>query len=301
MRLSLALFLAVALPVSAARPPAATLTLRSKSLGETRTVLVSLPAAYEQSSERYPVLYLTDGPLHLEHVAGVVDPLTDLQRMPPVIIVAIKQNDRTHDLTPTHVDAQPASGGGKKFAAFISGELVPLIDARYRTVPCRLYAGHSYGALLGLDMLFDEPARFNAWILVSPTANWDDGYILKRANEFAGGKTSVILMRGAEDPDIVEGTDRLAAVLSKKAIDFASMTFAEEDHVSVPIPAFYAGIRHYFLPWFFRIVDTDDPSTLQERLVKHYEDVSRRYGFRVEIPKSRLDRVKELVEKKPPR
>jgi len=74
-------------------------------------------------------------------------------------------------------------------------------------------------------MLFDDPTRFNAWILVSP-ASWNDGYILKRANAFAGGKTSVILMRGAEDADIVEGTDRLAAVLSKKPIELTSMTFA---------------------------------------------------------------------------
>jgi enterochelin esterase-like enzyme len=36
------------------------LTLQSQVLGEERTVIVSLPASYTRSIQRYPVLYLTD-------------------------------------------------------------------------------------------------------------------------------------------------------------------------------------------------------------------------------------------------
>lgn len=308
------LLLVTSLPLFAARPPAAKLSVASRALGETRTVLVSLPEGYESTAERYPVLYMTDGKAHLEHTVASLDALAGVLRMPPMIVVAITHADRIRDLTPTHVDEDviegakrtfPTSGGAPKFAAFLADELIPAIDARYRTVPCRLFAGHSLGALLGLHLLLERPALFNAWLLVSPSAYWDKHSILQRAETFGAqttpATTTVVLMRGDEGDEMERDVARLAAALSKareRGLALHVVSFPEDDHVTVPIPAFYAGVRHFFRPWFFRILDSDDPATLSERIVKHYEELTRRYGFRVAIPKNRLDRINDLRERK---
>ena len=65
------------------------ITIQSKILDEERTILVSTPPGYEQTTQRYPVLYMTDGGAHLSHTRGTVDFLARNGLMPQVIIVAV--------------------------------------------------------------------------------------------------------------------------------------------------------------------------------------------------------------------
>ena len=301
------LLLIASFPMFAARPAATKFSVASRHLSEQRSVLVSLPKGYEKAGERYPVLYMTDGDVHLDHTAAALDAIADVLRMPPIIIVAIPHADRTKDLTPTHVAEDfregamrnyPTSGGGRKFGAFIVDELIPAIDGSFRTVPCRLFAGYSFGGLLGLDMMFDRPALFSAWIIVSPDTHWDHEYILERARKFAEGTapapTTVVLMRGDEGDEMARGVERLTVVLESlraRGLDAHVTVFPDDDHLTVPVPAFYAGVRHFFRPWFFRILDDDDPDTLYARALKHHGDLSARYGFSVEMPENRFSRI----------
>src|SRR3954470_9315393 len=98
------------------------LVIQSKVLGEERVILVRTPAAYARGSERFPVLYMTDGDAHIQHTSGTVSFLARYARMPEMIIVGITNTDRTRDLTPTHVNNQnapfPTSGGADKFLKF---------------------------------------------------------------------------------------------------------------------------------------------------------------------------------------
>jgi len=71
------------------------LTHASKVFGDERTVLVRTPPGYAAGTERYPVLYLTDGDTHLFHTAATVRFLARARRMPEMIVVAIVQKDRT--------------------------------------------------------------------------------------------------------------------------------------------------------------------------------------------------------------
>jgi predicted alpha/beta superfamily hydrolase len=121
-----------------------TITLPSKIMGEERTILVSTPPGYEQSSGGYAVLYMTDGNAHFTHTRGTVDFLARNGVIPQLIIVAVANTDRTRDLSPTHVASRtvngrvfenPTSGGAPKFLDFFERELFPYIDSNYR--PCR--------------------------------------------------------------------------------------------------------------------------------------------------------------------
>jgi predicted alpha/beta superfamily hydrolase len=108
--------------------------------------LISKPAGYDGSADRYPVLYLLDGETHFQYTSAMVNFLADDDRMPEMLVVGIDSEDtkhRTHDLTPPSSDEtdnrfSPGNGGAEAFLSFIADELVPFIDRSYRTRPYRV-------------------------------------------------------------------------------------------------------------------------------------------------------------------
>jgi len=304
MRWPFFVLLLTSVPVLADRAPATTISVHSKILGTARQVLVSLPEGYVRTKQLYPVLYMTDGRRHLDFTTAAGDALADVDRMPPLIIVAIPHGDRTRDLTPTRVEqmlregtmqSYPTSGGGREFGRFVSEELIPAIDARYRTAPYRIFAGHSFGGLFGLDLFVAKPALFNAWLIVSPDVAWDDGLIFRRMQELAAAaRTSVILMQGNEGEELAAGIERLRVLVKAAGVEVSVLTFPDDDHVTAPMVAYYAGLRRVFKPWFFRILDGDDPEEVSVRIVRHYDELSARYGYRIPIPEYRLTRIHNL-------
>ena len=81
----------------------------SNILGEQRKVWVYVPSGFmgtNDSSTRFPVVYLLDGDSHFQSVVGVIQQLSEANgnsNFPQMIVVAIPNTDRTRDLTPTHI------------------------------------------------------------------------------------------------------------------------------------------------------------------------------------------------------
>jgi predicted alpha/beta superfamily hydrolase len=76
-------------------------TLHSSVLNEDRVIWVRTPHGYDQGTDRFPVLYLTDGPGHINEIGSTIDFLVDSGLMPPLIVVGIANTARTRDLTPS--------------------------------------------------------------------------------------------------------------------------------------------------------------------------------------------------------
>src|SRR5580700_1990918 len=158
------------------------LTVHSNVLNEDRVVWVRTPHGYDQGKDLLPVLYLTDGPGHINEIGSTIDFLVGNNRMPPLIVVGIANTYRTRDLTPTRSDekapdgtvAFPTSGGADHFLDFIQSELMPEIDKQYRVAPYRIFSGHSFGGLLAIHILTTRPDMFQAYIAVSPSLQWDN-------------------------------------------------------------------------------------------------------------------------------
>src|SRR6516165_7808112 len=74
------------------------LTLHSNILNEDRVVWIRTPQNYEKTKGPFPVLYLADGPSHINLVASTMDFLALGDRMPPLVIVGISNTDRTRDM-----------------------------------------------------------------------------------------------------------------------------------------------------------------------------------------------------------
>jgi enterochelin esterase-like enzyme len=152
--------------------------------GETRKYLVYTPPSYSDTvytPQRYPVLYLLDGDAHFHSVTGIIQILgtgvNATYAVPEMIVVAIPNTNRLRDMSPTKVttglDGKPApgmasSGGMGNFLSMIKTELIPAIDAKYRTSPYRVFVGHSLGGITVIQALYTMPETFNAYIAIDP-------------------------------------------------------------------------------------------------------------------------------------
>ena len=171
-----------------------TFTLQSKALGETRRINVYLPPPYAATpDQRLPVLYMPDGGIGEDflHVAGLVQVSVGNGTMRPFILVGIENTQRRRDLTGPTQNAEdrkiaPQVGGSAAFRRFVRAELMPVINARYRTTAETAIMGESLAGLFVVETLFLEPDLFATYIAFDPSLWWNDGELVQRAADRLG-------------------------------------------------------------------------------------------------------------------
>lgn len=253
--------------------------LPSKILGEDRPYFVHLPASYDDKDYQsidYPVLYILDGEVYFYTVTGVVEHMSSSNiQIPEMIVVAISNtgpdegadhDNRTRDLTPTHAttefggkntDMLDSSGGGDKFLAFIEKELIPKIDATYRTRKYRTLVGHSFGGLTVLHSFLTQPGLFQNYVSIDASLWWDSEILNKRVQEFVANNKDIkarVFMSNAdykaEDMSSMRISNmRFAEQLQKAGIpglDVKLQKFPGESHGSVPLVSLYYGLLYDF-------------------------------------------------------
>lgn len=142
--------------------------MRSEALGVEKEFSVYLPFGYEQGRERYPVLYL------LHPAGGIHESWIRLGMLPQVADDAA----RSGMARPMIVVMPDASGMGEghlgkrlgffsvpqwDYEAYFNEELLPLVDAEYRTRAdrtCRGIAGASMGAEAAIAYAQKRPALY---------------------------------------------------------------------------------------------------------------------------------------------
>lgn len=163
--------------------------LRSCSADLDREVSVYLPAAYdEEPGRRFPVFYLHDGqnlfdgqtsylPGHTWQCHTTADSLTAAGQVAPLILVGIANGGmrRMPEYTPT---ADPAYGGGDgdRYGHLLLGEIKPLVDQTWRTLPGVAHTGlggSSLGGLISLYLALTHRDSFSRVALLSPSLWWD--------------------------------------------------------------------------------------------------------------------------------
>jgi predicted alpha/beta superfamily hydrolase len=274
------------------------LTFQSTVLGEQRVLAVVTPASYRQGTERYPVLYLTDAESQMGHLRATAEFLARNGLAPELVLVGILNTARTRDLTPTpgtkaEQAAFPTAGGGERFLDFLDKELVPAIEARYRTVPLRLFAGHSFGGLLGIHALLTRPRLFSVVIAASPALSWDDFLMVRQARALKTGaaptpRALFVTVGGLEaSPEVVEDFQDFARAMQRMPwpdFDWAWQMFPGEDHGSSVLPGDYAGLRHIFAGWAMPPEDEHGAPPSLAVVRRHYLALSQRWGYSVLPP-----------------
>jgi uncharacterized protein len=282
------------------------LTVRSPTLNEERTIFVRTPRQYANGSERYPVLYLTDGEAQFAHTAATVEFLARNGRMPEMIVVAIGNTDRTRDLTPTKATLTrpdgspmefPTAGGADRFLTFIATELKPFVEKKYRTAPFSVFAGHSFGGLFAMHAFTTRPDAFNGYIAVSPTLTWDSDMPVKRTAELLRDrrelrKTLVVTMGDEPGFDAALATLRKTLSGSTPAgFEWEIQQFADEDHGSVVLRSHYIGLRKVFDRWRLPVDPTGTFHGSFADFEKHYTALGERMGYVISPPENTVNTV----------
>ena len=141
----------------------------SYKLGETRRLKIQLPRDYESNTEKsYPIVIVLDANYLFEPVAGNVDYFGYWEDMPEALVVGIMQGEsRYDDCFYDDTNFMPADRGAD-FFEFIGMELVPFIDANFRTAKFIIAVGHDLTASYINYYLFKDPPLFNGYIALSP-------------------------------------------------------------------------------------------------------------------------------------
>ena len=166
-------------------------------LNEQREVVVQLPKGYaENPDKKYPVIYRLDGAGNLTMMNAVLESLQSQNAAPEVIIVAIENTDRLRDLYPT-ANEDPNGpvgygGGGANFLSFITTELMPMVEKKYRVHDFRVIEGASAGGVFALYALSQKPELFNAALTYSAAVWWNYG---------ASAKSTVAFLKSANQLD----------------------------------------------------------------------------------------------------
>ena len=235
-----------------------TLSWESKTLHQTRTINVYLPAGYHQSDKKYPVIYLLDGSADEDfiHIAGLVQfgSFSWINMLPESIVIGIANVDRKHDFTfPTNnsKDQQdfPTTGSSAQFIEFISKELLPLVANKYRITELKTLIGQSLGGLLATEILFKHPELFDNYLIVSPSMWWDDESILKLEPKVFAGNKSIFIGVGKEGEIMERGAKQLSQKLTELNWPNARINFAyfeQLDHGDTLHLAAYAGLKFIF-------------------------------------------------------
>jgi predicted alpha/beta superfamily hydrolase len=169
--------------------------LKSSVLNEERSIQIQLPANYNNedfAKGYYPVIYVLDGDFNFAYIAALERFNTKhlYRSQPEMIVVGIKNTDRTRDFTPTNdvvnrrgIPAFKTSGGADNFMKFIQEELQPFIDANYRTNGYNILLGHSFGGLFAMYVMLKNQKLFQSYIAIDPSLWWDDKFVYKMAKE----------------------------------------------------------------------------------------------------------------------
>jgi uncharacterized protein len=168
---------------------------------------------------------------------------------------------------PSEAPADAVHGQSAAYQSYLRDQVKPFVAGRYRVDPSRtMFLGHSYGALLGLQIMFTDPDMFSGYILGSPSLWYDRRVALTQEAAYAARnkdlRGKVYLYVGeyegvrkgdaqfSQTTDMVGDNRTLAARLRARAYPgllLRSDVLNDEDHVSVAPRGFTHGLK-YLLP-----------------------------------------------------
>lgn len=258
--------------------------VHARALNRDYQVFIALPESYRSSDRRYPVLFVTDAAYGFPVTRSIAQRLAKHAGLEEAIVVGLSYAkgdsavfSRRRDYTPSVPRTQGyasdtpgravAFGEAEAYGGFIADEVFPLIASHYRAdMRRKIFVGHSYGSLLGLQLLLSRPKTFEHYILGSPSLWFDRGVMFDREKAYAkghkdmpasvffgiGGRETLAAgktrSRNEEDADMVADVREFDAAL--RAHRYPGLAtrlevFAEEDHASVFPLVLTHGLRAY--------------------------------------------------------
>jgi hypothetical protein len=208
-----------------------------------------------------------------------------------MIVVGIANTDRTRDLTPKpdSLDKQlPTAGGSDQFLQFLTEELKPFVQKKYRTDPFDILIGHSFGGLFAVHTMLNKPDVFDAYIAVSPSLWWNGWEEVKHAELFLktnpNFKKIVYITLGNEGIQMQSPMDSFVTALEKyapKGLLWKYQPMPYENHLTNPHRSIYDGLEWLFTGWAYPAAAADEGLA---GLESHYAGLSEKFGYVIKPP-----------------
>lgn len=267
--------------------------LHSKVLNESRSVVVQLPKSYHDSQDKkYPVIYRLDGAGTLTTMNAVLESLQSQNAAPEVIVVAIENTDRLRDFYPT-VNQDPNGpvgygGGGAKFLSFITEELMPLIENKYRVHDFRVIEGASAGGVFALYALREKPHLFKAALAYSAAVWWANGASAKNMVAFLKSQPQldhyIYTSIGNEGAPMRPYYDDMIAGIKAnqpQGMRWVNETYPGVSHNLITAASTFSAYHQLFLPAYLRAKQYDgNISSISD----YYARVSAQRGEKLMAP-----------------
>jgi|GEM_PF-690812 len=234
-------------------------TIFSKVLNENREILISVPADYQESQKRFPVVYMTDGSDdRLLAYTGLLRyfgyHFVRHYQLPGLIMVSIPNVDRIRDMSIKPWEGFQNTPGADSFLKFITDELIPFIEDHYRTTDYRILTGGSAAGGFVVYSLVSKPDSFDAYLAGSP-ALFADALILSKAKTLFQSRQSLekfLYMSYYEEDFTVttQNVPQLVKIIETYAPkDFRYKVKKDRGRAHVSETFFYDGLLALFQDW----------------------------------------------------
>jgi len=232
----------------------------AKANGKDYEVYVKLPESYaDNPGKKYPLIVLTDGQYAFSLLSSINWRMSERNQVyEQSIIVGIsysKRDDisksRVRDFTPPastdekFKNKADESGRADLYVQFIAEELLPYLMSHYSVdTTKKIYAGHSYGGLLGTYILFTQPNLFDYYLIGSPSLWFNNKVMFNLEANYAKAnkdlKAKVFIAAGNEEQDPKFGMLNSMRALEKQLkmrqypqLSLVTRTLSNEGHLSV--------------------------------------------------------------------
>ena len=281
-----------------------TFKVESKPLQETRTIKVALPFGYDYSIKTYPILVVLDNQLLFSTTTALVNQLSSTSRMPESIVVTIIEGNKHRAYySPNLYDNvnNRYYGYGNhqdELTHFLSDELLPELEDRYRLANFRTLIGFSPSSVFALHSFSKNQDLFQAYIALAAGNIIGDGYtkgtnlideiekasiINKSNNKFlyivSGGKDV------EDQPDIddnIKNFNKRLSKLNSSKLKTKAEVIKGEGHTDVVLPGLIAAFDFIFPKekWLVSYQDLISKSgNAKENIDKFYNELSDTYGI----------------------
>lgn len=222
-------------------------TIFSTIRGREYHLSVALPDSYNTSTEAYPVIYVLDGDFNFGVAAGLTRYSNWFRSVPDLIVVGIRYDMETTDewvqLRDLDYDVPGVPGAASDsvshlFLAALTQEIIPFMDANYRTIPSdRCLQGYSSAAIFVLYALFQQPDAFQRYIsgsaILGQTYDYWIHHDAQLAARKAGDPIHLYLSVGELEQDDIPNFQQFVAFLARgnyPGLTVSSEIYAGEGH-----------------------------------------------------------------------
>ncbi|MBT8189408.1 MAG: hypothetical protein KJO29_03175 [Bacteroidia bacterium] len=199
-------------------------TIYLEFLDERRTLHIFLPPGYENSDQKYPVIYMLDGEslfddLYMQGPEWQLDERIEsvmAEGGPGAIVVGIENGDRrSEEYKPFAKTDSNEEVYGSEFSRFLVHDLKPWIDMRFKTKRSpshTIIGGASLGGLMAYYILMTYPETFGKAIVMSPSF-WVSDEVFRLHYDKDLSDKKIFISIGTEENDLVGLAKRTFKVL----------------------------------------------------------------------------------------